>query len=129
MNKHFKEFLTHSALDFKLKGCPGVILEAKPDAPEVETKNVCAPISMELNKRFDELTTLLGISKRQFLRLALESALDESRVLVGEIDVFEHETPVSNIKTVTVSDEDQEIFEHMSELEKGAYLSQKWDEA
>ena len=39
-------------------------------------KNVCAKVSVELSDRLDDMTSTLGMSKRQFIEMALIQALD-----------------------------------------------------
>lgn len=39
-------------------------------------KNVCAKVSVELSDRLDDTTSTLGMSKRQFIEMALIQALD-----------------------------------------------------
>lgn len=39
-------------------------------------KNVCAKVSVELSDRLDQTTSILGMSKRQFIEMALIQALD-----------------------------------------------------
>ncbi len=97
MNKHFREVLTFRALDFKLAGCPGVILEGAipvPETQEPKFKNVCALIPIELDEELESITGLLSISKRQFLVLAIQSAIEETNKLMDEVDVFEHVSPL-----------------------------------
>jgi len=96
MNKHFKEVLTFRALDFKLSGCPGVLLDGSvpvPESQEPKFKNVCALIPMDLDQELESITGLLSISKRQFLVLAIQSAIEETNKLMDEVDVFEHVSP------------------------------------
>lgn len=39
-------------------------------------KNVCAKVSVELSERLDNTTSILGMSKRQFIEMALIQSLD-----------------------------------------------------
>ena len=129
MNKHFKEVVTHRALDFKLSGCPGVFLEVK-EQPEVKFKNVCAPISLDLNNELENSTGLLNLSKREFLALAIESAIDDAKNVIHEVDVFEHEIPstFSSESIMNLSEEEKAKLAEMSDSERSVFMSAKFSE-
>jgi hypothetical protein len=94
MNKYFKEVVTKNALEFKLSGhLTGALTDSFVDndqAAKAQFKNVCAPISLGLNDELEYVTGLLRISKRDFLTLAISSAVDEAKILIDEINVTEY---------------------------------------
>jgi hypothetical protein len=57
-------------------------------------KTVCAPISIELFDRLTETLGLLDISKRTFIEAAIIEALDKADIIMGEVDIFEGQSPV-----------------------------------
>lgn len=94
MNKYFKETITKNALDFKLMGqmvgnLPESFIERDP-ALKAQFKNVCAPIPLKMNEELENVISVLGLSKRDFLTLAISSAIDESKLLMAEIDIYEY---------------------------------------
>lgn len=94
MNKYFKEVITKNALEFKLSGAltgniADTLIENNPSL-RAQFKNVCAPIPLKLNEELENVTGVLGLSKRDFLTLAIASAIDEAKALMDEIDVTEY---------------------------------------
>jgi len=94
MNKYFREVIVKNALDVKHSGqITGLfaehLLEENPKL-KAQFKNVCAPIPLALNEELESLTKLLGLSKRDFLTMAIASAIDESRVIIEDIDIDEY---------------------------------------
>jgi hypothetical protein len=55
-----------------------------------EFKTVCAPISVPLFERMGEAMQKLGISKRQFIELAIVEALDRVDTIFTSVDIFEN---------------------------------------
>lgn len=94
MNKYFKEMITKNALERKLSAhVSGSFADALLDevpSLKAQFKNVCAPIPMKLNDELESVTDLLGFSKREFLTLAIASAIDEAKALMVEIDIDEY---------------------------------------
>jgi ABC-type uncharacterized transport system ATPase component len=94
MNKYFKEVVTLKSLEFKLSSqiegrTTDLLLDSEPSLA-AQFKNVCAPIPLALNDELENMLGLLSMSKRQFMTLAIASAIDESRALMDEIDVIEY---------------------------------------
>lgn len=52
------------------------------------TKNICAHIALPLFERVEECCSMLGISKRRFVEMALSEALDRAEAIVAEVDPF-----------------------------------------
>lgn len=52
-------------------------------------KNVCAKVSVSLSERLDNTTSTLGISKRQFIEMALIEALDRADEIMGDVGIDE----------------------------------------
>lgn len=94
MNKYFKEVIIKNALEFKLSGAltgnfADSLIENNPSL-KAQFKNVCAPIPFKLNEELENVTGILGLSKRDFLTLAIASAIDEAKALMDEIDIDEY---------------------------------------
>jgi len=94
MNKYLKEVVTHRALDFKLSGNVGG--DAGEDLMEDAIKksgnfkNVCAQLPEPMVKEFEGIINVLGLSKRQFITMAIQSAMDEAQEVMDEIDITEY---------------------------------------
>ena len=58
-------------------------------AKSEEFKTVCAPISVPLFERMGLMMQILGMSKRQFIEMAIVEALDRCDEIMKEVDVFE----------------------------------------
>lgn len=57
------------------------------DAPEL--RNICAHISVSLFDEVDQLCSLLEMSKRRFVELALLEAVQRAHQVLGEVKPFE----------------------------------------
>lgn len=98
MNKHLTETVTHGALSFKLQGAnsglPDSILESAFDSSSSEVKakfkNVCAPIPLSTDEELETMLSLLGLSKRTFIQMAIYSAMEEAQAIMDDIDVAEY---------------------------------------
>jgi len=55
-----------------------------------EFKTVCAPISVPLFDRMGHAMLTLGMSKRQFIEMAIIEALDRADAILASVDVFEN---------------------------------------
>lgn len=55
----------------------------------IPLRNVCAKLSVELVDRLDNSLSILSMSKREFIEMALIEALDKVDVVLEEIDAFE----------------------------------------
>lgn len=95
MPRDFNEYLHYKALELKFKTVQGEhlsnSLEALIDADsEVvpQTKNVCAKLSVQLSDELDAITSLLSMSKRQFIEMALIQAIEHANHLVECVDAL-----------------------------------------
>jgi flavin-binding protein dodecin len=57
--------------------------------PQLRIKNVCAKLSGDLVDRLDNSLGILGMSKRDFIEMALIEALDRVDQELHDIDAFE----------------------------------------
>lgn len=57
---------------------------------ELQLKNVCAKVSLELADRLDNTCNVLSLSKRRFIEAAIINALDEFDRVASEVKMFEH---------------------------------------
>ncbi len=57
--------------------------------PQLRIKNVCAKLSGDLVDRLDNSLGILGMSKRDFIEMALIEALDRVDQELADIDAFE----------------------------------------
>lgn len=53
------------------------------------TRNICAIIHVKLFDQVESITTLLNISKRQFVELALIEAIEKANVIIKEVNPLE----------------------------------------
>jgi len=87
----FEQYIQYRALAYKYDTLKGANLSRSIDhlidkLPEQgfeaegvnfpPVKNVCAKVSVELSERLDDTVSTLGMSKRQFIEMALIQALD-----------------------------------------------------
>lgn len=63
-------------------------LALKTPEGQAVTRNICAHISVELFKRVEDCCSLLSLSKRQFVEMALKEALDRAESIVADVDPF-----------------------------------------
>ncbi|MGZ3904981.1 MAG: hypothetical protein ACXVC6_14870 [Bacteroidia bacterium] len=94
MNKYFKEVITSKSLEFKLSGqltgrFTDALIESNPEL-KAQFKNVCAPIPLKLNEELESTLGILGLSKREFMTMAIASALEEAKAIMDEIDITEY---------------------------------------
>lgn len=75
--------LHHHGADFDL-----VDLITQQDPDQKHTRNICAHIPLPLFERVDDICSLLGLSKRQFVEQALYEAVDRTSAIVAEIKPF-----------------------------------------
>lgn len=68
------------------------------NSPDIKT--VCTPIHIDLFKRLDDTLSLLNVSKRAFIQMAIIEALDRADVIMAEVDIFENAPPLSASKEV-----------------------------
>ena len=58
-----------------------------------DVKTVCTPIHIELFERLEETLSVLNISKRAFIQMAIVEALDRADAIMDEVDIFENHHP------------------------------------
>lgn len=94
--KQQTEFLTYHLLKIKQEasnaGLTDYIVDNNSDE-ELEAggiKNVCAKLHVHLVDEIDKAITTLGISKRQFIEIAVINALSEYHDLYDELEVGDH---------------------------------------
>lgn len=98
MNKHFKDIVTHGALGNKIKvlrdfvGTPSDPVLNSNEHPEGQFKNVCAPIHIGWDNKLERIVSILGMSKREFIREAIQSAITEADLIIKEINASEGES-------------------------------------
>ena len=124
MNKYFKEVITKNALEVKLQSVVSgrfaeAIIEQTPEL-KAQFKNVCAPISLQLNEELEKVTGRLGLSKRDFLTMAIASAIDEAKILMDEIDIDEYLVEQMEAIQKQKDDELQAWIEHNENLSEVA---------
>ena len=61
------------------------------NSPNIKT--VCTPVHIELFNRLDQTLSLLNISKRAFIQMAIIEALDRADSIMAEVDIFENAFP------------------------------------
>lgn len=108
MNKDFRSYLQFKALSHRFSASQGTLLDmllastptkesvnANGDdvhitelSPEVKLQNVCAKIGLPLVERLESTLSILSMSKREFIEIAIISALDETDRIFAENDVF-----------------------------------------
>jgi hypothetical protein len=109
MNNHFKSYLQYKALahrfsnpllngdflDSAIETFPEQLTTDKNGATvtqvdineNVRLQNVCAKIALNLVRRMEANLEVLGMSKREFIEIAIISALEESEQIMTENDV------------------------------------------
>lgn len=60
------------------------------EALPIPLRNVCAKLSVELVDRLDNTLSVLDISKREFIEMALIEALNQVDIQLAEVDAFEY---------------------------------------
>lgn len=97
---NFHEIIQLKALELKQLHTRGVtdrlhehMLEQAVKTPEGQaaTRNICAHISIGLFERVEQCCSMLDLSKRQFVEMALKEALDKAETIVAEVDPFPEE--------------------------------------
>lgn len=109
---HFDQFIKYKALAFKFssmgsfsisdmermvesgslgKNVDGTFVPAQSleDVCPIPLRNVCAKLTVELVDRLDNSLSILGMSKREFIEMALIEALDKVDQELLDIDAFE----------------------------------------
>jgi hypothetical protein len=94
-SSHFDQFIQYKALAFKFNAMgahTSEILETAINEAvakgEPKLKQVCAPLSVELVEQMEEIIGLLGMSKREFIELAVIEACAKARVIMDEVNIW-----------------------------------------
>lgn len=109
---YFKQYIQYKALDFKFAtagnsidqleslvagGSVGHAVDGQfvpaqtlEEVCPIPLRNVCAKLSVELVDRLDNALSVLSMSKRQFIEMAIIEALDEVDKVLQEVDAFEY---------------------------------------
>lgn len=93
---NFHETIQLKALELKQLHTRGMtdnlaeafIAKAVEQGENTVTKNICAHIALPLFERVEQCCSMLGISKRRFVEMALAEALDRAEAIVAEVDPF-----------------------------------------
>lgn len=94
---YLEQKLLLKVLDCKFKPLGGALLDVVLDNTDNKEgvkgkfKNVCAYIQQPLTERLEETLSLLSISKREFLEMAIIQALDVADSIIHELDIMEFE--------------------------------------
>jgi hypothetical protein len=97
--------LLHKVLDYKFKSSGSAALDyvlndpANQEAIKGKFKNVCALISEPLTNRLEETLSVLSMSKREFLEVAIIEALDKIDSIINEVDAFEFDRAIQEQHT------------------------------
>lgn len=63
------------------------LLKTVPEVPE-QMRNICATISVGLFNEVENCCSMLALSKRRFVELALQDALAKAATIIDEVDPF-----------------------------------------
>lgn len=87
--KTLNEFLHYRSLAFKLENrhTMGRVMDQVESA--LPGKQVCTTLSHEATDRLENLLSLLSMSKRQFIELAVLSAMEEAESVLDSYDALE----------------------------------------
>lgn len=69
------------------------LIEKAAATSPAEFKTVCAPISIPLFDRLTNTLSILDISKRTFIEVAIVEALNRADEIIKQVDVFERCAP------------------------------------
>lgn len=64
-----------------------MVLRHQPEVPE-QMRNICATISTTLFNEVENCCSMLDLSKRRFVELALQDALAKAATIIDEVDPF-----------------------------------------
>lgn len=108
---YFDQFIKYRALKFKFESMGtlsisdiermvenGSVLRIDDDGKTfpftleeaIPVRNVCAKLSVDLVDRLDKTLSVLDISKREFIEMALVEALNQVDIQLAEVDAFEY---------------------------------------
>lgn len=118
MDKNFKEQVIHAALTCKLGAhSSGGVVSVPGGTPPEEEINIGSTIPISLSNELSDVCAILGMTRRAFLRLAVRTAVHDAKVLIDEVDVFEHAKPAQGDLTL------KEVFEDLSPDEQDKVLA------
>lgn len=91
-----KEVLTLQALKLKQLHTRGVsdpafveaLLESAPAESKSEMRNICALVSLPLFEKVEQLCSLLDLSKRQFVEMALVDFVAKADSVMADVNPF-----------------------------------------
>ena len=94
---YFEQYMQHRALSFKFSTAGSSLGQIeKLVGPEgldqisgVKLQNVCAKLAQPLVDRLDQALSVLDMTKRDFIELALIEALDKVDAILDETNAFE----------------------------------------
>lgn len=99
---YFDQYIQYRLLDTKFRGTVSLgdiaeeigsdtvkVTDSQGNRVDRELRNVCAKVPVSLVDRLDNTLALLGISKREFVEMAIIEALDKVDKIEQEVDVFE----------------------------------------
>lgn len=86
--------VTYKSLGVVLNADKDFLLEAALEDETVQKKhkmkNVCAMLSGDLTERLENVLNKIGITKREFLELAIIDALDKTEVIMEDAGIDEY---------------------------------------
>lgn len=99
---NFHETIQLKALELKQLHTRGMtdslaeafIAKAVDEGESTVTKNICAHVSKDLFDRVEQCCSMLSITKRRFVEMALSEALDRAETIVADVDPFPGEGDV-----------------------------------
>ena len=74
-------------------GLLDAVLEQNPEVAKEKLRNICAFISPQLFDEVQSLCSLLDLSKRRFVEMALQDAIEKTHSIVNEVSPFREEQP------------------------------------
>lgn len=90
--KYSEEVILSKVLNFKhsatFQGSILVDQALETDEAKKYTKNVCAKLTNEMVESMENTCSILGISKREFIQLAVSDLLDTFDDIASEYDMF-----------------------------------------
>lgn len=69
------------------------VIKQDPEAAGEKLRNICAFISPQLFEEVESLCSLLGLSKRKFVEMALQDTVEKTHSIVKEVSPFEEKEP------------------------------------
>ncbi len=84
MSQKFTDYLTYRVLDHKFSGASLMDHLMEEGEVSVPLKNMCAKVPEEFDLNVRDLAGFLGISKAEFIRRAVESAMVEAEKIMKQ---------------------------------------------